>query len=276
MSIGIFAKLLSRPTLADTCVAVRALGCDTVQFNLSCVGLPTLPAHLDDAVCAQIARTLQQHGITMAALSATGNIIHPDPMQRHDVHTGIATLIRASAVLGTRVLTISTGTCHPHDMWQTHPDNATAASWQALLDALAPLVLLAETHGVTLAFEPEQGNVVRTVTQARMLLDILASPALAVVLDVANLLTPTTLAHQHAIIDEALTQLADDIVVVHAKEMPAPPHTGECAPGQGVVDFTYLAAGLTRHTYRGAIIMHGVGEAATPRGLHYLRGRFSR
>ena len=276
MSIGLFAKLLPRPTLADTCEAIRALGCDTVQFNLSCVGLPTLPAHLDDAVCAQLAHTLQQHGISMAALSATGNMIHPDPRQRQAVHAGIATVIRASAALGTRVLTISTGTCHPHDMWQAHPDNATAASWRALLDALAPLVLLAEAQGVTLAFEPEQGNVVRTVAQARTLLDMLVSPALAVVLDVANLLTPATLGQQHAIVDEALAQLGGDIALVHAKEMPTPPHTGECAPGQGVVDFAYLAAGLTRHPYRGAIIMHGVGEAATPRGLHYLRGIFSR
>jgi len=276
MSIGIFAKALPRPTLADTCAAVRALGCDTVQFNLSCVGLPTLPASLDDTVCDHIFRTLRHYGIHMAALSATGNIIHPDPRQRQAVHAGIATVIRASVALGTRVLAISTGTCHPHDTWHSHPDNDTPASWQQMLDALAGLLPLAEAHGVTLAFEPEQGNVVRTVAQARTLLDTLASPALAVVLDVANLLTPATLMQQHAIVDEALARLAGDIVVVHAKETPAPPHTGECVPGQGVVDFAYLAAGLSRHTYRGAIIMHGVGEAATPRGLHYLRGIFSR
>ncbi|MFM7677248.1 MAG: TIM barrel protein [Roseiflexaceae bacterium] len=114
------------------------------------------------------------------------------------------------------------------------------------------------------------------MAQARALLDTCASPALAVVLDVANLLTPATLAQQHAIVDEALAQLADAIVLVHAKETPAPPHTGECALGQGVVDFAYLAAALHRHTNRGAIIMHGVAEAATPRGLEYLRGIFSR
>lgn len=276
MPIGLFAKALPRPRLADTCTAIRALGCDTVQFNLSCVGLPTLPVQLDDAVCGEITATLRAHGITMAALSATGNIIHPDSTQRQAVHAGITTLIRASAALGTQVLTISTGTCHPHDMWQSHPDNVSPASWWALQDALAGLLPLAEAHGVTLAFEPEQGNIVRTVTQARALLDTLASPALKVVLDVANLLTPVTLAQQHAIVDDAMAQLAGDIVLVHAKEASAPPHTGECVVGLGVVDFAYLAAGLQRITYRGAIIMHGVAEAETPRGLQYLRSIFSK
>jgi sugar phosphate isomerase/epimerase len=208
----------------------------------------------------------------MAALSATGNIIHPDAAQHQQVRDGIHTLIAAAPLLGCRVLTISTGTCHPHDMWQAHPDNATPASWQRLLDALTRLLPWAEAHGVVVAFEPEQGNVVRTAAQARALLDTMVSPALGVVLDVANLLTASTIPHQHAMIDEAMTLLARDIVLVHAKELPAPPHTGACAPGQGVVDFAYLASALRRINYHGAVIMHGVDEAATPHGLAHLRG----
>ena len=272
MRIGIFAKSIPRPTLVETCMAVRALGCDTVQFNLSCVGLPTLPIALDTAMCDQI-RTAHHHaGVTMAALSATGNIIHPDATQRQQVHDGIHTLIAAAPLLGCRVLTISTGTCHPHDMWQAHPDNATPASWQRLLDALTRLLPWAEAHGVIVAFEPEQGNVVRTAAQARVLLDTVASPALGVVLDVANLLNASTIPHQHAMIDEAMTLLAGDIALVHAKELPVPPYTGACAPGQGVVDFAYLASALRRINYHGAVIMHGMDEVATPHGLAHLRG----
>jgi sugar phosphate isomerase/epimerase len=63
-----------------------------------------------------------------------------------------------------------------------------------------------------------------------------------------------------------MTVLARDIVVVHAKELRAPPHTGACAPGMGVVDFGYSASALRRINYRGAVIMHGVDEAATPDG----------
>ena len=42
MEIGIFAKTFVRPTLGETLDAVAEHGVRTVQFNLSCVGLPTL------------------------------------------------------------------------------------------------------------------------------------------------------------------------------------------------------------------------------------------
>jgi sugar phosphate isomerase/epimerase len=271
MRIGIFAKSIPRVTLAGTCAAIGALGCDTVQFNMSVVGLPTLPLGIADALCDQIASTVRAHGLTMAALSATGNIIHPDLTQRQAVLDGMHTLIDAAPLLGCQVLTISTGTCHPADMWAAHPDNATPQAWATMCQSVRMLLPHAERVGVRLAFEPEQGNVVRTAAQARTLLDTMASPALGVVLDVANLLTVDTIPHQHAIIDEAMTVLARDIVVVHAKELPAPPHTGACAPGMGVVDFGYLASALRRINYRGAVIMHGVDEAATPHGLAHLR-----
>ncbi|MFM7680113.1 MAG: sugar phosphate isomerase/epimerase family protein [Roseiflexaceae bacterium] len=273
MSIGLFAKALPRPTLADTCAAVRALGCDTVQFNLSCVGVPTLPAHLDAAVCDQIAHTVRQHGITMAALSATGNLIQPDPIQRQAVHAGIATLIRASARVGTQLLTIATGTCHPHDMWQAHADNATPASWHALLDALAGLLPLAEAHGVTLAFEPEQGNVVRTVAQARALLDTCASPALAVVLDVANLLNVATMNQQMQVIDEAFGLRAADMTLIHLKERAPDGTSGHLVPGQGVIDYRYLWHVSARAGVRVPMVMHELPRALvapTVRWWHQL------
>ena len=73
MKISIFAKTFSRPTLAATLDAVREHGLDSVQFNLSSAGLPTLPdeitliqpdralpsdkqLHEHDSVCCQNVR----------------------------------------------------------------------------------------------------------------------------------------------------------------------------------------------------------------------------
>ena len=82
MQISIFAKTFARPTLAGILDVVKAHGLDSVQFNLSCAGLPTLPDAISPEEIANIRREMDAHGIEMAALSGTFNMIHPDPAQR--------------------------------------------------------------------------------------------------------------------------------------------------------------------------------------------------
>jgi sugar phosphate isomerase/epimerase len=149
---------------------------------MSVVGLPTLPLGIADALCDQIASTVRAHGLTMAA-SATGNIIHPDLTQRQAVLDGMHTLIDAAPLLGCQVLTISTGRAIPL-ICGRHTPNTTPQAWATMCQSVRTLLPHAERVGVRLAFEPEQGNVVRTAAQARTLLDTMASPALGVVLDV--------------------------------------------------------------------------------------------
>jgi len=43
MQLGIFAKTFVRPSLEATLDAVASHGLSCVQFNMACVGLPTLP-----------------------------------------------------------------------------------------------------------------------------------------------------------------------------------------------------------------------------------------
>ena len=50
MQLGIFAKTFPRPTLERTLDAVVAHGLTHMQFNMSCVGLPTLPDKLDEGL----------------------------------------------------------------------------------------------------------------------------------------------------------------------------------------------------------------------------------
>ena len=259
--LAVFAKMYAPAALADLLAAIRADGVRHVQFNLSCVGLPTLPTALDDPTCTMIRTAHHDAGITMVALSATGNIIHPDAAQRQQVLAGIHTLIDAAPLLGCRLLTISTGTCHPDDMWAAHPDNDTPQAWAAMYDSLMHLVPHAARAGVRLAFEPEAGNVVRTAAQARQVLDDIASPALGVVLDVANLLSATTIHQQTQVIDEAFALLADDIAVIHLKELAPDGTSGHLAPGQGVIDYRYLRHVSDRAGVRVPMVMHGLPRA---------------
>ncbi len=274
MQLAIFAKTFAGPTLADILTAVRVAGVAAVQFNLSCVGLPTLPAHLDRAQCATIRATFAAHGVRMVALSATGNLIHPDTVVRTQIITRITRLIPRCVDLGVDMVTISTGTCDPADLWRAHPANTTPANWDAMVTAVGALVDVAARHGVIVAFEPEPGNVVQTAPQARLLLDQIGSPFLKVVLDVANLLTPATVAHQHTIIAEALQLLGGDIAVVHAKELSCDGQVGGVAAGSGVVDFGYLLTKLTTIHYTGPVVIHGLDAKDAPRAVAHLQQLF--
>lgn len=269
--LAVFAKTYAHEPLPLLLQSVRADGLSHVQFNLSCVGLPTLPIILDIAMCAYI-RTAHHHaGVTMVALSATGNIIHPDMTIRQQVINGIHTLIDAAPLLDCRLLTISTGTCNPDDMWAAHPDNTTPQAWATMCRSLCALLPHAEQVGMRLAFEPEAGNVVRTAAQARQLLDELASPALGVVLDVANVLNVDTIDTQRNVIDEALALLAPDIALVHLKELAPDGTSGHLAPGQGVIDYRYLRQALAHMGVQVPQVMHGLPRALVAQSVRWVR-----
>ena len=78
MHLGIFAKTFPRPTFEETLDAIADRGLTHVQFNMSCVGLLTLPDRIDDELCRTIARAHRDRGLTMAAISGTINLCDPD------------------------------------------------------------------------------------------------------------------------------------------------------------------------------------------------------
>src|SRR5437764_15402612 len=82
MQLGIFARTFTRPTLAEICNAMVAHGLHCMQFNMACVGLPSLPDHIENDVIAGICSEATSRGINIAAVSGTYNMIHPDPQQR--------------------------------------------------------------------------------------------------------------------------------------------------------------------------------------------------
>jgi sugar phosphate isomerase/epimerase len=74
MQLGIFARTFTRPTLAEIFDAVVAHELHCVQFNMACVGLPSLPDHIEDAVSAHIRMEASSRKISIAAVSGTYNM----------------------------------------------------------------------------------------------------------------------------------------------------------------------------------------------------------
>ena len=275
MEIGIFAKTFVRPTIGETLDAVAAHGLRTVQFNLSCVGLPTLPGAVDPALVASIRSAFDERGMTMAAISGTFNMINPDRRARAEGLRRLGVLASICHDLGTNVITLCTGTRDPDDMWRAHPDNQSPAARGDLAATMDRALLYAEQYNVTLAIEPEVNNVVSTADEARRLLETFNTPRLRVVLDAANLIRPIKLPYMNAIFNDAFKLLGSYIVVAHAKDLSRDGAPGSTAPGQGDLDFDRYLSMLATSGYKGPLIIHGLDESQVTASVAFIREKLA-
>jgi sugar phosphate isomerase/epimerase len=268
MNIGIFARTFARGRMDEALDAVLANGISAIQFNMSLIGGPSLPAEISAATSELIRAAVAQRDLSMAAVSGTYNMAHPDRAVRADGAARLATLIEAAPRLGTPVVTLCTGSRDPEDMWRAHRGNALADAWQDARDSIAQALEVAECHDVLLAFEPELGNVVADARAGRRLLDELGSDRLRVVIDAANLIRPGELDQQASTLRQAFALLGDEIVLAHAKDVAA--DGSIVAAGLGGLDYPLYLSLLEATGYRGPVVLHGLPESDVPRAMRYL------
>jgi sugar phosphate isomerase/epimerase len=273
VKVGIFAKTFVRPSLAATLDAVRAHRLDSVQFNLACAGLPTLPDALDPAQVEHIHQALAARGIEMPAISGTFNMAHPDAAMRAQNLKRLRVLAGACRGLGTSVITLCTGSRDTQDMWRRHPDNDTPEAWRDMADCIGQALQIAEELDVTLAFEPEVANVIDSAAKGRRLLDEMRSPRLKVVMDAANLFHQGELARMPQVLAEAFDLLAADMILAHAKDLNHDGEAGHQAAGTGALDYDLYLRLLRAAGYDGPLILHSLEEAQVDLAVAFLRGK---
>jgi sugar phosphate isomerase/epimerase len=269
MRLGIFAKTFPRPDLAGTLDAVSASGLRVMQFNMALTGGPSLPEAIAPGVAAAVRAQAAERGLEVAAVSGTYNMAHPDPAVREDGLRRLGALLAAAPSLGTRIVTLCTGTRDPDDMWRRHRDNQTPEAWRDMLASVEAALAVAEAHDVTLAFEPEHNNVVDSAVAGRRLLDELRSPRLRVVIDAANLLTGPDLAHQGEILREAFELLGDELALAHAKDVRR--DGAIVAAGRGELDYGAYVELLEQTGRDVPLILHGLDEQEVPGSIAFLR-----
>lgn len=271
MRIGIFAKTFAGSDPATVLRASAAAGYETVQYNMACSGLPSLPNEITGAQAAAVAQAAQDAGVSVSAVSATYNMIHPDAAVRDRGHASLDVIAGACSAMGTDLITLCTGTRDPDDQWCGHPDNDTPAAWADLCDAMARAVEIAERHDVRLGIEPELANVVNSASAARSLIDEMQSDRLCIVLDPANLFEIAPLEDQRRIVGDAIDLLSDRIAMAHAKDR-APDGTFVGA-GQGVLDYEWYFRALDGIGFAGAMVTHGLDAGAASATATFLRDR---
>lgn len=277
MRPGIFAKTFSRPSLEDVLDAVAGHGLRETQLNMSVTGLPSMPDEIDPALADRARRAAAERDVTLCAVSGTFNMAHPDEGVRRDGLRRLRVLASACERLGTRKITLCTGTRDPNDMWRRHPDNGTPEAWRDLLDSMEGALEIAEASDVVLAFEPEINNVVDSAARARRLLDEVRSPHLKVVIDAANLFDPDdpgrSLSRSEKILAKAFDLLGGDLVLAHAKDVKS---SGEIVPaGRGDLDYDSYLNHLRDAGFDGPLIMHALEEPEVEASAAFLRKKLA-
>lgn len=270
MHVGIFAKTFLRDTLEDVLDAVASHEIHSIQFNMACAGLPSMPDSIDVDLRTRIREAMRQRGLTMSAVSGTFNMIHPDPHQRQIGLRRLEALAQACSDMGTGLITLCTGTRDPENMWRHHPDNVSPAAWNDLCGSMECAIEIAERNRVTLAIEPEVSNVVDSASKARRLLDEMGSPMLRVVIDGANLFHAGELPRMREVLSEAFDLLGDAIVLAHAKDLGRDGEAGHEAAGMGALDYDHYITLLNSIGYNGPLILHGLREEQVSSCVRFL------
>lgn len=273
VELGIFARIFTRSRAEDVAAAIAGAGFGLTQLNLSSVGLPTLPPVELEVDLGAIGSVFVAQGVSIWGLSATYNLIHPDLSLRHEGTARARALIGRARELGAAFVTLCTGSRDAKDMWRPHPGNLDEAAWLEMRAELDQLLEAAEGAGVRLGIEPEGGNVVADAGRAHRLLEELGpdSRLVGIVLDPANLVTPSTLADQDRALRAAFADLGPQTVALHAKDVVT--GGGYAAAGMGGLDYGLvfaLHAGLPRPV---PVIIQDATEADMPRARAFLLDR---
>lgn len=268
-------KHLHQTSIEAVAEAVAAFGLTSVQLDLTSAGLSEQPVAVEQAVAARIRAAFGRHGIAIAALSGTFNMIDPDAARLQANIAWFPILLAWCQALGCDVVTACTGTRNSRSMWRHHPDNALPAAWTDLRRTLDQILPAAEEHRVTIAFEPEVVNVVDSAPKAQRLIEEVRSPRLRLVMDPANYFQPDMLAQMDDVLDDIFQRVGAYIAFAHAKDVRAPDPGGtECirpAAGTGILDYARYMSLLRQSGYDGALVMHSLEEAEVPSSAAYVR-----
>ncbi|MBX2877579.1 MAG: sugar phosphate isomerase/epimerase [Saprospiraceae bacterium] len=268
-ALGIFAKTFERANVSDAFAAIQSHGFTCIQFNMSCLGLASMPEQVSYAVLQETKTAMDRYDLRMAGLSATFNMCHPEEEARMAGLRRMGLLASSSAVLGNTLLTLCTGTRDPQNKWKYHPENSSRQAWLDMSRTMEQAIGIAETFDLQLGIEPELANVVSSPVKAKQLLTEMQSDRLKIILDPANLFEKASVPQIQYRMAAAVDLLGPHISMVHAKDRTA---DGQfIAPGKGVIPFDYFLEKLEQAGIGAPLVAHGFSEADVSAVAHFLK-----
>ena len=217
MNIGQRLHDAAPGTLAERAELVRSQGFSCVHLALSkTLGKAYMePAALTPGLAAAVRQDLA--GLDVAVLGCYLNLATPDEAEDERSLRRYIAHLRFSRWLDVGVVGTETG--DPNREYRYDPERShTEESLCLFIDRLRPVVRAAERLGAVLAIEPVFKHIVYDGKAARRVLDELASPNLGIILDPVNLLHESNLERRDEVVEEALSLLRENILVLHVKD----------------------------------------------------------
>lgn len=268
MQLGIFAKTFIKDTFEEVLDEVVTHKLSSIQFNMVSAGLKALPEEIPTELAIGIGKSISERNLSMAAVSGTFNMIHPDPEERNNGLRSFEAIAGSCQKMNTNLVSLCTGTRDPDDKWKWHEDNNSPKAWEDLFSTMEIVLQIAEIYNLKVGIEPEHSNIIRNARVARRFLDELANDRVGIILDPANLFEAGEAAYLPHRIDEAIDLLGPDIILAHAKDKT---ETGlVSALGEGAVPLGHFIQSLDRAKYEGTVIMHGITPQQVASSRDYM------
>ncbi len=266
MELGIFSRTYEVNGLDKTYQRMTSHGIYHTQFNLSNVGLASLPKEIDVSKLEEIHEMNQKYGVTIDCLSGTFNMIGEDR------ESGIAQFelqCQIAHELEIPIVSLCTGSKNKESKWKWSDENLTKEAWNDLMDTTRRILIYAQKYDVILGVETEASNIVNNAKCARKYLDEVNDSHLKIIMDGANLFHIEQISQMKEVLNEAFSLLGNDIVLAHAKDFDS--NLNFVAAGKGILDFDYYTKLLKKAGYTGPLVMHGLSEEEVPSSVEFLR-----
>lgn len=267
--LGIFARTFSRSTVLEVFQAAKAKGFQTLQYNMNCSGLEPMPESISSTIVEEVQAAREATGLTISGLSGTYNMLDADLKEREAGVRRMAVLAEHAQAIGTNLLTLCTGSYHPENQWEHHPENNTEAAWADMSQEMEKLVALAERFDIYLGVEIELGNVINTSGKAQKLIEQFGH-RIKILLDPANLFDVAPAERVKSLITEAYDRLAPHIAQLHGKDRS--PEGAFVGPGRGVVPFDFFLEQAQQAGVTAPLVAHGFPESEVDFVSEYLQG----
>lgn len=270
MQLGIFAKTFSGTTPDQVLSSVAKAGFRAAHYNWACSGIASMPDEISAGYAEDVTKAAANHQIKIVGLSATWNMAHPDPSVRQQGLRRLEAMAAKAPMLGTKLISLCTGTRDADDQWRYHPDNQSADAWRDMIASMRDAVLIAERNDLLLGIEPEFANIVNTIDAAERLFFEIGSSQLKLILDPANLFEHASQSEVKRLVERAISKLGSHLAMAHAKDRDA---QGEfVAAGKGIVDFDHFIRSLKEAGFDGPLVTHGLTSEEAPEVGKFLGG----
>lgn len=252
MNIGIRLHDTAGSGLEEHLRSAREQGftCAHIAMSKNIPGFAMMdaPTLLDDAMADTTRGLLARYGMECAVLGCYLNLATTDEEELARTLACYRAHLRFARRIGAAVVGTETGA--PNAAYKTCPECFTEESLQLFIRRLTPVVRYAEEEGAVIAIEPVCRHIVSTPERAQRVLEAIDSPALQIILDTVNLLTPANHTQREAIIADALRRFGDRIRILHMKDYAVAEGQSDvrsCACGTGVMDYASLLSFAAAH-----------------------------